>query len=265
MVGTHISSSRDRALSIIELLVRHVRGLSMSEIADTLGIPRTAAHRLLVDLKAMGYVKQDPSTSHYLLTIRLASQGLSYLAASGITDVAQPLLEELAAATGELARLAIAEGDQLTWVAKAQGARTGLRYDPDAGADVYLPATANGLAFLAALKDEHALRLIAAQGMDKISAMGPGAPRTLRELTDRIYETRARGYAVVFDAYEAGTSAIAAVIRRKADEDPIGTVSIAGPSIRICRERIETLVPYVLDCAERLAAVSGTSMVFGGR
>ena len=260
-----MSSSRDRALAIIELLVRHVRGLPMSEIADTLGIPRTAAHRLLGDLKETGYVKQDPSTSQYLLTVRLASLGLSYLAASGITDVAQPLLDELADATGELARLAVAEGDQLIWVAKAQGARSGLRYDPDSGADAYLPASASGLAFLAAMDDERALRVIAAQGMERAAAMGPGAPSTLRELLNRVEETRQRGFGVVFDAYEAGTSAIAAAIRRKGDQEPIGTVSIAGPSTRISRERIDELAPYVLGCAERLSAISGTSSVFAGR
>ena len=39
-------SSRDRALLIVELLVPEVRGLPMSDIADRLGIPRTATHRL---------------------------------------------------------------------------------------------------------------------------------------------------------------------------------------------------------------------------
>ena len=43
-------SSRDRALLIVELLVPEVRGLPMSDIADRLGIPRTATHRLLADL-----------------------------------------------------------------------------------------------------------------------------------------------------------------------------------------------------------------------
>ena len=249
-----MSSSRDRALAIIELLVRNVRGLPMSEIGDTLGVPRSAAHRLLADLKATGYVKQDPVTSHYLLTVRLAALGLAFLAGKGITDLAQPVLDELAEATGELARLAVAEEDQLVWVAKAQGARTGLRYDPDSGADVYLPASANGRAFLAAVSEETGLRLLAEQGMERAVSMGPGAPKTLREVMDRVQETRDRGYAVVFDSYEAGTSAVAAVIRRDNSTYPVGTVSIAGPSVRICRERLDVLAPHVLRAASTLAA-----------
>ncbi|MFT3717738.1 IclR family transcriptional regulator [Pseudorhodoferax sp.] len=260
-----MASVRDRAISILELLVRNVRGLPMHEVADQLGIPRTAAHRLLADLKEMGYVKQEPGSTQYLLTVKLASLGLSYLAASGIVDAAQPLLDDLADVTGELARLAVMEGDQLIWVAKAQGARSGLRYDPDSGADVYLPATANGLALLAAVSEERALQLIAKHGIEKAASMGPGAPSSMRELMDRIEETRARGYAVVFEAYEAGTSAVAAVIRRPGDGEPVGTVSIAGPSIRVTAERLPVLAPAVKECAHRLAAVSAWSPAFTRR
>jgi DNA-binding IclR family transcriptional regulator len=259
------STSRDRALLIVELLAHHVAGLPMSEIADRLSIPRTAAHRLLGDLKEMGYVKQSATTSQYSLTLRLASVGLSYLAACGITDAAQPLLDELAEKTGELARLAVLEGNHLTWVAKAQPTRFGLRYDPDSGADVYLPATANGLALLAAFDDSRALELIASQGMERVSQMGPGAPKTLRELMERVTATRERGYGVVFDAYEAGTSAVAAVVSAKQNREPIGTVSIAGPSVRFTPERIEPLAKLVRECANEMAEVSASSAAFARR
>lgn len=116
-------------------------------------------------------------------------------------------------ASGELVRLAVVEGDDLIWVAKAQGARTGLRYDPDAGLEIYFPATANGLAFLAAVDEDRTLTLVSRQGMDHARETGPGAPQTLRALMEQIAQTKERGFAVVFDAYEAGTSAVAAAIR----------------------------------------------------
>lgn len=259
------SSVRDRALSILELLVKHVGGLPMSEIADQLGIPRTATHRLLGELKDMGYVKQNSATTHYLLTVKLASLGLTYLASSGIIDATQPLLDDLAQETGELIRLAVIEGNQMIWVAKAQGARSGLRYDPDAGSDVYLPATASGLAWMAAEDDERALELIAEQGMERAQRMGPNAPKTIRDLMDRIVETRKRGYGVVHDAYEPGTSAIAVVIRHVDDGRPIGTVSAAGPSVRMTPEKVEAIAPLLQDYAKRLAALSLVSPAFNYR
>lgn len=257
-------SARDRAVLVLELLAQNVQGLPMSAVGDRLGIPRTAAHRLLADLKEMGYVKQNTHTSHYLLTIKLAALGLSYLAAAGVTDAAQPLLDDLAESSHELVRLAVIEGDHLTWVAKAQGARTGLRYDPDAGLDVYLPATANGLAWLAAVGEERALELLSRQGLEKMSRMGPGAPQSLRETLERVAQTRQRGFAMVFDAYEQGTSAMAAVVHGPHGRNPIATVSIAGPSIRMTEERMASLAPQLLSCAQALSAASSQSPLFSG-
>ncbi|WP_398494332.1 IclR family transcriptional regulator [Variovorax sp.] len=257
-----MASSRDRAVLVLELLAHHVQGLPMSEVGDRLGIPRSAAHRLLADLKEMGYVKQNAHTAHYLLTIKLAALGLSHLAATGVTDAAQPLLDDLAERSGELVRLAVIENDELIWVAKAQGARTGLRYDPDAGMDVYLPATANGLAWLAALSEERALELVSRQGMERARTMGPGAPQTLREVLDRVAETRQRGFGMVVEAYEAGTSAVAAVVRAAPTAPAIATVSIAGPSVRMTPARMESLAPDLLTCARALAAASSHSPLF---
>lgn len=170
---------RDRAISIVELLAREKDGLGMADIADQLNIPRSATHRLLTDLKEMGYVKQDWDGGRYMLTVKLISLALSYLSVSGIPDITQPILDRLAGYSGELVRLSVVEGDQLVWVAKAQGAHTGLRYDPDAGAEVYLPATANGYAWLAFVSEERCQQLIAKQGLERAHSMGPTAPTTL--------------------------------------------------------------------------------------
>ena len=47
--------------------------------------------------------------------------GLSFLSNTGIVDIAQPLLDRLAQASGELVRLSVVDGERLTWVARAAG------------------------------------------------------------------------------------------------------------------------------------------------
>ncbi len=128
-----------RTLNILELLSKHADGLALASIADQLKIPRSAAHRLLSDLVASGYVRQMREHGDYLLTTKLVSMGLTFLSNSGIIDIAQPLLDHLAEVSGELVRLSVADGERLTWVARAQGARQGLRYDPDMGTDAHVP------------------------------------------------------------------------------------------------------------------------------
>lgn len=253
---------RDRAISIVELLAREKDGMGMAEIGDQLNIPRSATHRLLNDLKEMGYVKQDWDGGRYMLTVKLISLALGFLSISGIPDIAQPLLDRLAASTGELVRLAIVEGDELVWVAKAQGARTGLRYDPDAGAEVYLPAAANGYAWLSSVSDERCQQLIARQGLDRARQMGPSAPKTLADLMSHIALAKQRGFGVVMEAYEAGTCAVAAPILRPGSSEAIGTVSIAGPAIRLPEARLLELGKEVQACAAELAVASVGSLVF---
>lgn len=91
-------------------------------IAAALEMPLSATHRLLTELCRCGYVRQVREQGEYVLTIKLVSLGLGFLSASGVVDVAQPLLDSLAEESCELVRLAVVDGDDLTFVAKAQGA-----------------------------------------------------------------------------------------------------------------------------------------------
>lgn len=256
----------DRALRILELLAVQAEGLPLHAIADRLGMPRSAAHRMLADLARQGYVRQARDGGDYLLTIKLVSLGLTYLAQNGILDIAQPILDRLAAATGELVRLGVVDGDRLTWVAKAQGARSGLRYDPDAGADAHLASTANGHAWLSTLTEEEALALVSRQGFGDPRQLGPWAPRTVQALLERLRAARARGYATVSESSAPGTAAIAAPVRRPDGEgEAIGVLSVAGPAVRLTEARMEALAPELLEAAREMSAASRGSRIFAGR
>ncbi len=104
-------------------------------------------------------------------TTKLVALGLQYLGQSGVIDLSQPLLDRLAESCGELVRLSVIDGERLTWIAKAQGARQGLRYDPDMGSDARLSCSASGLAWMASMSDDDAA------GHDLAPGPGP-SPRT---------------------------------------------------------------------------------------
>lgn len=141
-----MSGVLERTLGILEILSSHPAGLPVGVIAQRLDLPASATHRLLNDLARLGYVRQDRAHGDYALTIRLAALGLSFLGQSGVTDIAQPILDRLAAESGELVRLSVADGASLVWVAVAQGATGGLRYDPgrEQGAVVHLASSSGG-------------------------------------------------------------------------------------------------------------------------
>jgi IclR family transcriptional regulator, acetate operon repressor len=259
-----MSGVLERTLGILELLSRHGHGLELAAIADSLNIPRSGAHRLLTDLVRCGYVRQARDHGDYVLTTKLVSMGLSYLSNTGIVDIAQPLLDRLAEISGELVRLSVIDSHRLTWVARAQGARQGLRYDPDMGSDAHLSCSASGLAWMSALTDDDALALVARQGLGQSSEFGPNAPASLQAMLICVQEARVAGYSLTQETYTPGLNAMGAPVRLNG-QPPMGVLTIAGPTVRFTEARMRALAPELLSMAAQLAAASSASPFFNKR
>lgn len=254
----------ERSLGILEMLAAHPEGLALGAVADDLELPRSACHRLLSELLRCGYVRQVREHGDYALTTKLPALGLSYLGASGIVDLAQPIIDRLAETTGELVRLALVDGDRLTFVAKAQGARFGLRYDPDMGIDVRLSCSAGGHAWLMTLSEERATELVARQGFGAPKSYGPKAPTTFKALMKVLEEDRKRGFSVMTEMYAPGMSAMAAPVQRR-NEAAIGVITVAGPLVRLSMQRMLEAGEALRAAAGELALASTSSPLFARR
>lgn len=256
-----VSTALNRGLSILEHLAAHPDGLPLASLAAELQIPLSGCHRLLSELMRRGYVRQVREHGDYMLTTRIISLGLGYLSGAGIVDIAEPLLERLAAASGELVRLSIVDEDRLTWIAKAQGTRKGLRYDPDMGMVAHLSCTASGHAWLLTLTDERAMELVSRQGFGLPEVYGPNAPTTVKAMLGYLHAARVRGYAMIDEVFAPGMTAIAAPVMRR--KEAIGVISIAGPRIRLTKERMFALAPGLLAAAAELGPICNVSSLFG--
>ncbi|XAH21855.1 IclR family transcriptional regulator [Xylophilus sp. GW821-FHT01B05] len=259
-----MSSILERSFKVLESLSREPDGCSLSALATELDMPLSATHRLLTELCRCGYVRQERQQGEYTLTIKLVSLGLSFLSNSGIVDVAQPLLDRLAVASGELVRLAVIDGDELTFVAKAQGATRGLRYDPDMGLSVNLSCSAAGHAWLSTMSDEQALELVARQGFGRVEDYGPRAPTTVKALLAYLKACRKRGYSMISEVFAPAMTAMAAPVWGP-QKSVIGVVTIAGPLVRLTEERMLELGPVLLETAGEIAASSSASAHFKKR
>jgi len=253
------ASQITRALSVIEQLALAAQGLGLQAIADGVPMPKSSCQRLLNELLQQGYVAWDAHAERYLLTTRLAALGQRHLAACGVDDVAQPHLDQLAERCGDLVRLAVVDGQRLVFVASAQGARSGLRYDAPAGEVPPLFCTATGHAWLASFPDDDALRLIAAQGPLDPENRGPRAPRSLTDIIPMLQQTRARGYSQVVDMSAPGMSAIAAPVTDAADDRVIGVLAIGGPTARLTEAVMNELAPALQQTARDISVISALS------
>ena len=258
-----MSSLLERGIKVLEFLAGHPQGMALSVIASHADMPLSATHRLLAELVRIGYVRQLRGQGDYVLTIRLASLGLAYLSASGMVDVAQPTLDALAETSRELVRLAIVDGDDLVFVAKAQGATRGLRYDPDMGLSVRLSCSAAGHAWLSTMTDDEALARVAKQGLGSPQDHGPSAPTTISAVMGFVRATRRRGYAMISDMFAPAMASLAAPVVCRGTT--LGVVTIAGPMVRLTEDRMAALSDALRHAAEEVAGLSASSMLFRKR
>lgn len=253
----------ERGLSVLDLLSAHPEGMAVGQVAAALDLPPSGVHRMLNQLVEYGYVHQDGNKAAYVLGMKLPALGLAYLAQSGITDVAQPILDRLAAHSHQLIRLSVADGGDLVWVAVAQGATTGLRYDPgsEQGVTAHLATSASGLAWMSTLSDDEALMKVARQGFSR-SSSGEGAPGSAADLLAALGATRARGYSITVDSFIPGMAAMAAPVRAAHGGPALGAVSIAGPSIQLDEKRMAELAPALLEAAAEMSRAAPGSVYF---
>ncbi|NRP27478.1 MULTISPECIES: IclR family transcriptional regulator [unclassified Marinobacterium] len=258
-----MSSALEKAFSLIEYLAQNPHGSSVSSLSEALGQPASGIHRSLKMLEELGYVRQLDQGKHYALTIKLSALGLSYLGGLGLNDVTQPILDKLAEQTEELIRMAIIDGEDLVWVGVSQGTKSGLKYDPSSeqGQTAHLASSASGIALLATMSDEEAVSKVMKQGLSR-EGQGSGAPMTIQQLLDVLGTTRKRGYSINCNSFLDGMAAMARVIYDPVTGKPFGTVSIAGPAVRLTKERMDTFEKRLESASKELSEASRASNYF---
>ena len=67
--------SIDRVFLIMELLSKHPKGISLTEVCAATSLPKSTASRMLAVLVRHGYAIQEVDTKRYRLTLRLFELG----------------------------------------------------------------------------------------------------------------------------------------------------------------------------------------------
>lgn len=246
------SGAIERCLGALDILAAEPDGLALVDIALRLDMPKSNAHRMLALMAQSGYVRQTREGERYFLTMRLPTLAFRFLSGTRIIDLCQPVLDKLASETSELVRMTFVEGERISWIAKAQGAKHGLRFEPGMGLEVRVQTTASGRAWLMTQSDEFAAKILLAQGLAPPGKLGANAPKSLEQFLLALKSSRELGYSVAIDEGEIGMSAIALPII--VDEViTVGTVSIAGPSARLDRETLVGFLSKLKQANSQLA------------
>lgn len=136
----------DRGLKALSLIAQHEAGLSVTELAERLGVHRTIAYRIASTLEVHGLLTRSPRG---LLHLGAGIVALSARFEPQLREAAQPLLDQLADMTGAAAFLSVPEGPDCVAIMVAEPQNTLLRVAYRIGHRHPLTRGAAGIAILA--------------------------------------------------------------------------------------------------------------------
>ncbi len=239
--------SLTRGLSILECLARTEGGLTLTDIAHRVELPPSTTHRLLATLEKMGYVYQAGDLGRWYVGLQAFTVGASFLASRDFATQSHGYMRRLMEQSGETVNLAILDGTEAVFIDQVQCRET-MRTIVKLGSRVPLHASGVGKAIFASLPDDQIDALIKVKGLPRITENTITSPETMWA---SIRVIRQRGFSFDDEEHLPGTRCVAAPIYDEHAE-PVGAISLAGPSTRHTDARINQLGPVVSHAAEEI-------------
>lgn len=213
-----------RALQLVELVSDGPpSGLTLSELARTLGVSKSAVLVTLRTLASFGYVRQVEPGPRYKLGMSLVRLGDVAARSVRLTEMCAGLLRELAESTGQTVRLAISDDGYPVFVDRVDGPGA-IRFHTPLGGRELPHSTAAGKAILATLPPARIDEIAHETGLPRRTARTIVTPGELHEELDRV---RTLGYAVDNEEDAEGVVCIGAAIVGH-DAAAAGAMSMTG-------------------------------------
>lgn len=241
-----------RAIEILELLGDEP-GLSVSEIARKMEIPKASAHEILTTLVVKRVVVKNESSGAYHLGPTLFVLGSIARSSLDIVMIAEEHLQALNAELDETVHLTALRNDRLLYVDCVESSRR-LRTLSSIGEVAELYCTAVGKAVLAYQSPRRRSELLAGVQFRQFTPNTIVDPTALDDELAGIVE---RGYAIDNVEHEEGVRCIGAPVRDHTSQ-VVGSISLSGPSGRVTTDRDTAIAERVKATADRISAALGT-------
>ncbi len=250
------NSTADRALDILGMFADDRPVVSGSEVAERLGTSRSTAYRYLQSLVANRFLEEAPGGG-FRLGLRVLELARLARRSYGLSDVAMPVMQHLAAQTRESVLLTRRVGDLVVCLDRAESVAHAVRISYERGSALPLNAGASALALLAWADPAETRALLERV---ELTAFTPATLTGVDALLERLGEIRELGYAITRGEVDRDVLGIAAPIRDGRDV-VVAAVSVAAVASRVPPARQDEIVDAVRDAAsrisERLATVTG--------
>jgi DNA-binding IclR family transcriptional regulator len=237
----------DRALDILLCFSNLTPQLTMTQIAERVGMNKSTVHRLLGTLERRRFVQRNPTTGYYQLGIRLLQMAYLTLGHNDIRRHAGPFLRRLCEQHRETITLSTLDDTDIVFLDVIESPQR-VKLAASTGQRMPAFSTAAGKAILAFLPDVTVMRILE-RGMPQFT---PYTIRTKEELLSNLEPIREQGFSISIQEYEDGINAVAAPVLNEQNY-PIAAVTVAGPAYRLTREQMLGIGPSVREMSRLIA------------
>jgi DNA-binding IclR family transcriptional regulator len=236
VAGGATYQSAERVLTLLASFEDNRPELSVTEIAEALGVHKSTASRLAATLERTGFLAR--SGRRYRLGVEIIRLGTVALRSADIVATMQPAMEKLSQLTGETINLAVPAGPDVlnvaevasTYILSSSGGWVGRRTRPH--------AVANGKVLLAFGA------IPAAASLERYTGHTITDPGVLRA---ELAQVRQDGYATAVAELEEGLVAVAAPVFGTGG-GCVAALSVSGPAFRMPPDQLDALGRLCADC-----------------
>lgn len=236
------------SIAIVEAL-QELDGAGVTELADHLGMAKGTVHSHLSTLQEEEFVVKEGDT--YAISLRFLDFGRYAKDRVEHLDILEQELDALAEETGEVVQFLTEEYGRGVYLYKARG-EFAVETASYVGQRTAIHCTALGKAILSRLPRPYVEWIIDYHGLP---------PRTDNTITDpealfeELETIRKRGYSTDDEEILRGLRCVAAPVV-KPDGDPLGAVSIAGPTSRMNGERFDEELPELITSTANVIEIN---------
>ncbi len=245
----YLSSALARGLAIIRCFDQHHTELSLTEIAELLGVSRSVPFRFVYTLEALGYLRQDSHSKRYHLTPKVMELGYAYMQSLQINDVVMPVLKQLRDSTGFSAHMGVLQGSSVVYVARVPATAI-TSVNIHVGARLPSHATAMGKVLLA-YQPPSVVQALYGENRS-LEVFTQNTKVSVEALLADLKAIRERGYAISNEEFEYGIRSVAVPILNARGESEAAINVAAIPSAVDGEKQVETMLPALKQAQDAL-------------
>ncbi|HHY38349.1 MAG TPA: IclR family transcriptional regulator [Clostridia bacterium] len=229
-------------LQVLELMAKERRGLTLNDFSTTLAMNKTRLFRILNTLSELDLVEQTGNA--YILGWRLFEIGQTVPYMRGFRLNTHEILRQLSDKVGETANLGILVDGEILFIDVAEADRT-LSATFKIGSRLPAHLTSIGKAILSTWTNDEIRQFFGTRSLIRHT---PYSIKSVSELISQLERFRNQGWALDDQEFAEGVRCVASCIRNHSGRC-VAAVSISGPAARITDERLNDIVPHLLEAA----------------